>query len=186
MPLFIKSINKVDKMQIGGNPKIAEISKRYSTGPKSKEGKTRVALNAIGKQALGLDNCQYSTEKQKLRKKQILDIFTWISKRHNILEKLKTDDELTKLYNMLKSNTAVTRLEKVQNGGKLTKTDLDEIRLLMDILVNLHKMVEGTKVTIEKKITMAEFRRVIIEGDSTPKEIQDAVKIEQKEDTQII
>ena len=87
---------------------------------------------------------------------------------------------------MLKSNTAVTRLEKVQNGGKLTKTDLDEIRLLMDILVNLHKMVEGTKVTIEKKITMAEFRRVIIEGDSTPKEIQDAVKIEQKEDTQII
>ena len=140
----------------GGNPDIREISKK-STGPTSELGKFRSSLNKF----TGHDSNPW---RSKRIPKQVTELFTWY-------KALTKDDkeflfEMKGIYQVLKANLVNSSFtEKILSGEKLTRTELEQFKLMVDIMDKAHKIKYGEK-KININADLKDIRDVMFQDDN--------------------
>ncbi len=67
--------------------------------------------------------------------------------------------ELNNLYKVIQKIMMPTLIDRLLHGEKLSKVDIDALRLVKDTLVESHKLKYGDKKVIENIVTVADIRR---------------------------
>ena len=97
-------------------------------------------------------------------------LFNWYKgKTKKEIDYLK---ELTNIYEVLKGGILESMLKKMDQGILISRQELDQFRLITDILQKSHKLKYGDKKVVEHVVTIADIRRQM--EDSTGKKILSA------------
>ncbi len=134
-----------------GNPNIGEISKEKSTGPKTPGGKLKTSMNASKSLATSQEIKQALIEmgievdfKKAEDSLTILNSFkSWFTSVSG--EELTEIAHLDEIIKILKTDTAIRSMAKLNKGIPLDDSDLKLIKLLKETLESTHKLKFGDK-----------------------------------------
>jgi hypothetical protein len=76
--------------------------------------------------------------------------------------------ELKQIYKLVKSESFARMSEKISQGEQLSKKDLDFLKFMKDLLVDLHKLEFGEKHHVEHEVTIADIRNVVLDKSRFP------------------
>jgi len=157
-----------------GNPNIGEISKEKSTGPKTLGGKLKVSMNASKSLATSVEIKKALSEmgiavdfKKAEDSLTILNSFkSWfISVSGEELTEIAHLDEIIKI---LKTDTAVRTMGKLNKGIPLGDSDLKLIKLLKETLEASHKLKFGDK-HLHAHVGYDDIRQMMFDDNSRSK-----------------
>ena len=126
-----------------GNPNIAEEG-RKPTPPKTEIGKFK-------------QNLALNKYKGKDIPKELVELYDW----YRCISKNEIDYllELKNIYGVVKGGILKVLLAKSESGVGLSRTEIDQLRLAVDIMEKSHKLKYGDKKTIEHAVTVSDIRR---------------------------
>jgi hypothetical protein len=112
------------------------------------------AVTEIGKFKRNLNLNKY---KGKDIPDELIDLYDW----YRCLSKREVDYllELKNIYQVVKGGMFKVLLEKAESGKGLNRTELDQLRLAVDILEKSHKLKYGDKKVIERVVNIDDIRR---------------------------
>lgn len=140
--------NPIPNMNIGNVPKIT-------------------AKTPIGK--FRRDLGKFSREKIP---NELLELFDWYKGLDT--REINYVLELKNMYSVLKDISIKKLIEKQESGKGMSQTEINQFRLLMDIMEKSHKLKYGDKKIIENIISVKDVRAAIYSENLSKKKIVEA------------
>lgn len=92
--------------------------------------------------------------------KDLLELFDWYNQLNT--KEVNYLLELKNMYNVLKDLSIKTVVQKMESGKNLNQTEINQFRLLIDIMDKSHKLKYGDKKVIERVVSIEDIRKQMI------------------------